>query len=102
MEKSQATTPSSDLGVSIIDISKTVEASGTPITTIQESCALDVSPRVYLTGFKLYSVIGGIASTIFLITLNASIVSTAIPRITSQFHSVADIGWYGSAYLLCS
>ena len=28
------------------------------------------------------------------------IISTAIPRITDEFHSVADIGWYGSAYLL--
>lgn len=28
------------------------------------------------------------------------IIATAIPRITDQFHSVADIGWYGSAYLL--
>ena len=25
---------------------------------------------------------------------------TAIPRITTQFHSLNDIGWYGSAYLL--
>lgn len=26
--------------------------------------------------------------------------STAIPRITDEFHSLNDIGWYGSAYLL--
>lgn len=59
-------------------------------------------PRVYLTGFKLHSVVVGLISTIFLVTLNGSIVSTAIPSITSQFHSVADIGWYGSAYLICT
>ena len=28
------------------------------------------------------------------------IISTAIPQITNDFHSVTDIGWYGSAYLL--
>lgn len=28
------------------------------------------------------------------------IISTAIPQITDDFHSVTDIGWYGSAYLL--
>jgi MFS family permease len=28
------------------------------------------------------------------------IISTAVPRITDDFHSVTDIGWYGSAYLL--
>ncbi|KAJ9635643.1 hypothetical protein H2204_005817 [Knufia peltigerae] len=29
-----------------------------------------------------------------------NIISTAIPHITNEFHSLNDIGWYGSAYLL--
>lgn len=29
-----------------------------------------------------------------------NIISTAIPRITDEFHSLNDVGWYGSAYLL--
>jgi MFS family permease len=29
-----------------------------------------------------------------------TIIATTIPTITSQFHSVEDIGWYGSAFLL--
>lgn len=29
-----------------------------------------------------------------------TIVSTAIPRITDQFHSLQDVGWYGSAFFL--
>ncbi|KAI2780340.1 major facilitator superfamily protein [Daldinia loculata] len=29
-----------------------------------------------------------------------NIISTAIPSITNEFHSLDDIGWYGSAYLL--
>jgi MFS transporter, DHA2 family, glioxin efflux transporter len=29
-----------------------------------------------------------------------SIISTAIPRITSEFNSLADVGWYGSAFFL--
>ena len=28
------------------------------------------------------------------------IIATAIPYITNDFHSVEDIGWYGSAYML--
>ena len=28
------------------------------------------------------------------------IIATAIPRITDEFHSIQDIGWYGSAYML--
>ena len=29
-----------------------------------------------------------------------TIIATAIPRITDDFHSLGDVGWYGSAYLL--
>ena len=29
-----------------------------------------------------------------------TIIATAIPKITDQFHSLPDVGWYGSAYLL--
>ncbi|KAI0414510.1 major facilitator superfamily domain-containing protein [Xylaria grammica] len=36
----------------------------------------------------------------FLVLLDNSIVSTAIPQITDEFHSLADVGWYGSAYTL--
>ncbi|KAJ5419113.1 uncharacterized protein N7487_002663 [Penicillium crustosum] len=30
------------------------------------------------------------------------IIATAIPKITDQFHSLDDVGWYGSAYLLAT
>ncbi|OTA96260.1 hypothetical protein M434DRAFT_393107 [Hypoxylon sp. CO27-5] len=36
----------------------------------------------------------------FLVNLDQNIISTAIPRITDQFHSLDDVGWYGTAYLL--
>ena len=29
-----------------------------------------------------------------------TIIATAIPRITDEFNSIQDIGWYGSAYML--
>lgn len=31
-----------------------------------------------------------------------TIITTAIPKITAQFNSLADVGWYGSAYMLTS
>ncbi|KAL1902288.1 hypothetical protein Sste5346_001264 [Sporothrix stenoceras] len=38
----------------------------------------------------------------FLVSLDRIIISTAIPQITDEFHSIDDIGWYGSAYVLAS
>jgi MFS family permease len=31
---------------------------------------------------------------------DTTIIATAIPRITQQFHSIEEVGWYGSAYFL--
>ena len=38
--------------------------------------------------------------SIFLVALDMTIVATAIPRITDQFHSLDQVGWYGSAFFL--
>ncbi|KAB8254917.1 major facilitator superfamily domain-containing protein [Aspergillus pseudonomiae] len=50
-------------------------------------------PRVIMITMALYL-------AIFLVALDRTIIATAIPRITDTFHSLGDIGWYGSAYLL--
>ncbi|KAL8861830.1 MAG: hypothetical protein Q9178_001699 [Gyalolechia marmorata] len=36
----------------------------------------------------------------YLVALDRTIISTAIPTITDEFDSLGDVGWYGSAYLL--
>jgi MFS family permease len=38
--------------------------------------------------------------SVFCMALDNTILATAIPRITDQFKSLDDIGWYGSSYLL--
>ncbi|CZR52547.1 related to major facilitator (MFS1) transporter [Phialocephala subalpina] len=48
----------------------------------------------------LFILITGIALSVFLISLDRTIITTAIPFISNEFHSYDDIGWYGSAYLL--
>ncbi|KAE9368058.1 MFS general substrate transporter [Stipitochalara longipes BDJ] len=41
-----------------------------------------------------------IATAIFLVSLDRMIIATAIPKISDEFHSIEDIGWYASAYML--
>ncbi|KAF9895123.1 hypothetical protein FE257_000025 [Aspergillus nanangensis] len=36
----------------------------------------------------------------FLVGLDNTIISSAIPKITDQFHALSHVGWYASAYLL--
>ncbi|KAI4739244.1 MFS general substrate transporter [Aureobasidium sp. EXF-12298] len=71
-----------------------------------DSPQVDALPKneeeTYLTGLTLLSVLVSLVLVIFLMMLDTSIVATAIPRITTQFHSLDDVGWYGSAYLLAN
>ena len=50
--------------------------------------------------YKLFFIIVALVLSIFLVALDMTIVATAIPRITDQFHSLDDVGWYGSAFFL--
>ena len=52
------------------------------------------------TSFALLMV--GISAACFIVALDRTIVATAIPRITDEFNSPEDVGWYASAYLLVS
>ncbi|KAI1389670.1 major facilitator superfamily domain-containing protein [Hypoxylon trugodes] len=56
----------------------------------------------YLQGFQLFAVVACTTLVFFLLMLDTSILTTAIPRITSDFHSLADVGWYGAAFQLVS
>lgn len=54
----------------------------------------------YPTGVKLGLISLALCLSVFLMALDNSIIATAIPKITDQFKSLPDVGWYGSAYLL--
>ena len=50
----------------------------------------------YPKGLKLVVIILGLQFAVFCVALDNTIISTAIPRITDQFHALEDVGWYGS------
>jgi hypothetical protein len=77
-------------------------ASGRPATARSLSVSVSNHPDddsdgpQYPTGFALVILIVALCLSMFLIALDQTILATAIPRITDQFNTVADIGWYGS------
>lgn len=54
----------------------------------------------YPAAFPLAMIIVALVLSVFLVALDMTIVATAIPRITDQFHSLDQVGWYGSAFFL--
>ncbi|MCJ1251305.1 hypothetical protein MMC30_008537 [Trapelia coarctata] len=47
-------------------------------------------------------VIVALCLAVFCQALDTTIIATAIPRITDQFNSLDDVGWYGSGYLIAN
>jgi len=54
----------------------------------------------YPKGMRFWSIVMALILSIFLASLDLTIISTAIPTITDQFQSLADVGWYASALFL--
>ncbi|KAJ6163698.1 MFS toxin efflux pump [Penicillium chrysogenum] len=60
----------------------------------------DIRTPEYPPTWRLVIITISLFLAFFCTALDNTIIATAIPRITSQFHSLGDVGWYGSAYLL--
>lgn len=59
-----------------------------------------VESSMYPSTKKVVPIMFALCLTMFLVALDMTIVATAIPRITDQFQSLNDVGWYGSAFFL--
>ena len=82
------------------DVSEVIEkGDGTEVVRANSNVE-DLSK--YPHGFKLVTLIIALCLAVFLVALDQTIIATAIPKITDRFHSINDIGWYGSAYFLTS
>ncbi|KAF9890819.1 hypothetical protein FE257_005390 [Aspergillus nanangensis] len=54
-----------------------------------------------LTGANFWLVMLTLAAVLVLSSIDMNIVATAVPSLTDHFHTVADVGWYSSAFRLC-
>lgn len=54
----------------------------------------------YPKGPRLAFIIVALVMAMFLVALDMTIVATAIPRITDEFHSLDQVGWYGAGFFL--
>ncbi|KAK1716486.1 major facilitator superfamily domain-containing protein [Colletotrichum lupini] len=59
-----------------------------------------VEGEQWVEGWRLAVLVVGICLAVLSISADRTLLTTAIPQITSDFQSTADIGWYGSAQLL--
>ncbi|KAF2117287.1 putative efflux pump antibiotic resistance protein [Lophiotrema nucula] len=57
----------------------------------------NIEENEYPGGLRLTAIVVALVLSIFLASLDTTIITTAIPSITNDFKSLQDVGWYGSA-----
>jgi MFS family permease len=87
-------------GKSSADQTPTVEKPPQPVNVDDEY--EDAEKNYQPKSLKFWIILIGMYLSIFLVALDRLIIATAIPKITDEFNSIADIGWYGSAYMLAA
>lgn len=60
----------------------------------------NIDTEEYPRALKLFFIIVALILSIFLVALDMTIVATAIPRITDEFDSLDQVGWYGASFFL--
>ncbi|KAI9034972.1 MDR family MFS transporter [Aspergillus affinis] len=82
----------------------TPEAGSTHSKSTEDSSAAKnpADEHEWIQGIPLFMVLAGVTLVVFLMLLDVAILSTAVPEITSHFHSLDDVAWYGSAYTISS
>jgi MFS family permease len=60
----------------------------------------DSAPLQYPRGIRLLLITTGLLLSMFVAAIDSTIISTAIPSITTEFGTISDIAWYGSAYIV--
>ncbi|KAJ5081844.1 hypothetical protein NUU61_010108 [Penicillium alfredii] len=71
-------------------------------STDQDAAQKTKSEEHIVTGLRLAFIMAAILSAMFLVSLDRTIIATAVPAISDQFYAIDDIGWYASAYLVTS
>ncbi|RMZ87646.1 hypothetical protein DV736_g5124, partial [Chaetothyriales sp. CBS 134916] len=56
--------------------------------------------KEYPTGFRLFVIVAALFTAMFLLALDLTILATAIPKITDEFHHLDHISWYASVFFL--
>ncbi|KAK4500045.1 hypothetical protein PRZ48_008231 [Zasmidium cellare] len=107
--------PTSTEAISMEEVPKSTscQSSKTDVTSIQNTKVLikdeeatigedtpETNKKTGSTGLEIACITIALCLSVFCMALDNTIISTAIPQITDDFHSLGDVGWYGSAYLL--
>ncbi|KAL3473407.1 major facilitator superfamily domain-containing protein [Aspergillus californicus] len=65
-----------------------------------EKPSVEDIPDEYPHGARLAAIMLSLMLGMFIVSLDNTILGTAIPKITDEFHDLTKVSWYGSAYFM--
>lgn len=84
----------------LVDVKEgTAEPNTAAASSVPPSQNQNATPE-WAHGFQLFNIMAAVTFVSFLMLLDGTIIVAAVPRITDDFKSLNDIGWYGAAYQL--
>ncbi|CAM1511004.1 Fc.00g085170.m01.CDS01 [Cosmosporella sp. VM-42] len=60
----------------------------------------DLNEDEYPSGLKMFFIVLALVLSVFLFSLDLTIVATAIPKITDEFKGLDKVGWYGASFFM--
>ncbi|KAH8695529.1 major facilitator superfamily domain-containing protein [Talaromyces proteolyticus] len=97
IENSQAAEP---LTTALVTTNATVEKNKTSPMSKEVEEDDEITKPESLSASALFLVVLGLCLAVLLVSLDRTIITTAIPAITNEFKSTSAVGWYGSSYLV--
>ncbi|KAI3316472.1 major facilitator superfamily domain-containing protein [Xylariaceae sp. AK1471] len=61
---------------------------------------IEETPVGYPAGLRLFVITLSLMFAVLLVVLDLTIVATAIPKITDEFHGLRDVSWYSAAFFI--
>ncbi|OBT62018.1 hypothetical protein VE03_08258 [Pseudogymnoascus sp. 23342-1-I1] len=71
-----------------------------PLSSPMDAALAQDKDRVYPPMSQVILIMVSLLISMFLVALDRMIIATAIPKITDEFDSLHDVGWYASAFML--
>ncbi|KAK0641312.1 major facilitator superfamily domain-containing protein [Cercophora newfieldiana] len=78
------------------------ESSSSDTAAANDAATEPSTEPTYPNTFSLFLICLGLFLSVLCFGLDRTIITTAVPKITRDFNSLEDIGWYHSAYMLTS
>lgn len=76
------------------------EGQSSSVLPVEPAQLSSANPNLYPEGWRLALILISLLFGTLLVAIDNTIIGVAVPKITTDFSALKDVGWYSSAYLI--